>query len=162
MDLEKSSYNDSTVLGPERTDFKDIVSASSIEKKPYFGMTGTQLNIWVTVACTTAMTLFGQCLAISLSNYVLMPWLLSKVMIKEYSVELSSHQISWIWWVTLMPTYRAPLFRCTISGGRFTSSTVAASWFLKQIISSFFGAISTFMFGTRSSLAIVKSLLDII
>ncbi|PPR05022.1 hypothetical protein CVT24_010215 [Panaeolus cyanescens] len=29
------------------------------EKAPYFGMTGTQLNIWVTVACTTAMTLFG-------------------------------------------------------------------------------------------------------
>ncbi|KAJ3510847.1 hypothetical protein NLJ89_g4445 [Agrocybe chaxingu] len=28
-------------------------------KPPYFGMTGTQLNIWVTVACTTAMTLFG-------------------------------------------------------------------------------------------------------
>ncbi|KJA15910.1 hypothetical protein HYPSUDRAFT_207495 [Hypholoma sublateritium FD-334 SS-4] len=27
--------------------------------KPYFGMTGTMLNIWVTVACTTAMTLFG-------------------------------------------------------------------------------------------------------
>ncbi|KAF7761091.1 hypothetical protein Agabi119p4_10500 [Agaricus bisporus var. burnettii] len=49
----------STVLGPERTDFKGVVGASSIEKKPYFGMTGTQLNIWVTVACTTAMTLFG-------------------------------------------------------------------------------------------------------
>lgn len=30
-------------------------------KSPYFGMTGTQLNIWVTVACTTAMTLFGDC-----------------------------------------------------------------------------------------------------
>ncbi|KAJ3570705.1 hypothetical protein NP233_g4231 [Leucocoprinus birnbaumii] len=28
-------------------------------RKSYFGMTGTQLNIWVTVACTTAMTLFG-------------------------------------------------------------------------------------------------------
>ncbi|RDB21956.1 Sugar transporter STL1 [Hypsizygus marmoreus] len=28
-------------------------------KRPYLGMTGTQLNIWVTVACTTAMTLFG-------------------------------------------------------------------------------------------------------
>lgn len=28
-------------------------------KVPFFGMTGTQLNIWVTVACTTAMTLFG-------------------------------------------------------------------------------------------------------
>ena len=27
--------------------------------KPYFGMTGTELNIWVTVACTTAMALFG-------------------------------------------------------------------------------------------------------
>jgi len=32
---------------------------SSNGKAPYFGMTGTQLNIWVTVACTTAMTLFG-------------------------------------------------------------------------------------------------------
>ncbi|KAF4622341.1 hypothetical protein D9613_009293 [Agrocybe pediades] len=29
------------------------------DKKPYFGMTGTMLNVWVTVACTTAMTLFG-------------------------------------------------------------------------------------------------------
>ena len=27
--------------------------------KPYFGMTGTELNIWITVACTTAMTRFG-------------------------------------------------------------------------------------------------------
>ncbi|KJA15880.1 hypothetical protein HYPSUDRAFT_47932 [Hypholoma sublateritium FD-334 SS-4] len=27
--------------------------------RPYFGMTGTMLNVWVTVACTTAMTLFG-------------------------------------------------------------------------------------------------------
>ncbi|TFK71024.1 general substrate transporter [Pluteus cervinus] len=29
------------------------------EKLPYFGMTGFMLNVWVTVACTTAMTLFG-------------------------------------------------------------------------------------------------------
>lgn len=29
------------------------------KRQPYFGMTGTQLNIWVTVACTTAMALFG-------------------------------------------------------------------------------------------------------
>ncbi|KAL9709067.1 hypothetical protein Ac2012v2_007881 [Leucoagaricus gongylophorus] len=28
-------------------------------RKPYFGMTGIQLNVWMTVACTTAMTLFG-------------------------------------------------------------------------------------------------------
>ena len=26
---------------------------------PYFGLTGVMLNVWVTVACTTAMTLFG-------------------------------------------------------------------------------------------------------
>lgn len=26
----------------------------------YLGLTGTKLNIWVTVACTTAMTLFGE------------------------------------------------------------------------------------------------------
>ncbi|KAF9005150.1 general substrate transporter [Cyathus striatus] len=32
---------------------------TAASKRPYFGMTGTQLNIWVTVACTTAMTLFG-------------------------------------------------------------------------------------------------------
>ncbi|KAF8057573.1 general substrate transporter [Lyophyllum atratum] len=33
--------------------------ATSQKRKPYLGMTGNQLNIWVTVACTTAMTLFG-------------------------------------------------------------------------------------------------------
>ena len=33
--------------------------SSSKDNMPYFGMTGTNLNIWVTVACTTAMTLFG-------------------------------------------------------------------------------------------------------
>ena len=26
---------------------------------PYFGLTGTPLNVWVTIACTAAMTLFG-------------------------------------------------------------------------------------------------------
>ncbi|THU90604.1 general substrate transporter [Dendrothele bispora CBS 962.96] len=31
----------------------------STGKKPYFGMTGFMLNVWVSVACTTAMTLFG-------------------------------------------------------------------------------------------------------
>lgn len=41
--------------------------------RPYFGMTGTQLNIWVTVACTTAMTLFGEFLwpAITLFTYLM-------------------------------------------------------------------------------------------
>jgi hypothetical protein len=28
-------------------------------KTPYLGLTGTHLNIWITVACATAMTLFG-------------------------------------------------------------------------------------------------------
>ncbi|PPQ77814.1 hypothetical protein CVT25_015308 [Psilocybe cyanescens] len=31
----------------------------SSKGRPYLGLTGTKLNIWVTVACTTAMTLFG-------------------------------------------------------------------------------------------------------
>ncbi|KAF9483697.1 general substrate transporter [Pholiota conissans] len=29
------------------------------DKQPYFGLTGTMLNVWVTIACTTAMTLYG-------------------------------------------------------------------------------------------------------
>ena len=36
--------------------------------KPYFGMTGTELNIWVTVACTTAMALFGNLFSLSQSR----------------------------------------------------------------------------------------------
>ena len=28
-------------------------------KAPYLGLTGTSLNSWITVACATAMTLFG-------------------------------------------------------------------------------------------------------
>ncbi|KAE9394052.1 general substrate transporter [Gymnopus androsaceus JB14] len=35
------------------------MGASTEPKKPYFGMTGAKLNLWVAVACTTAMTLFG-------------------------------------------------------------------------------------------------------
>jgi len=42
-------------------DLHIMVSAHevSFNKRPYFGTTGMQLNIWVTIACTTAMTLFG-------------------------------------------------------------------------------------------------------
>ena len=29
-------------------------------KRPYLGLTGTKLNVWVSVACITAMTLFGE------------------------------------------------------------------------------------------------------
>ena len=36
--------------------------------RPYFGMTGTMLNVWVTVACTTAMTLFGETLSALISS----------------------------------------------------------------------------------------------
>ncbi|KDR72883.1 hypothetical protein GALMADRAFT_252212 [Galerina marginata CBS 339.88] len=35
------------------------INSSTQPARPYFGLTGTKLNIWVTVACTTAMTLFG-------------------------------------------------------------------------------------------------------
>ncbi|KAF9467574.1 general substrate transporter [Collybia nuda] len=38
---------------------KDDTDDVPPHKAPYFGMTGNQLNVWVTVACTTAMTLFG-------------------------------------------------------------------------------------------------------
>ncbi|KAK2461111.1 hypothetical protein APHAL10511_006890 [Amanita phalloides] len=36
-----------------------IETAKNFKQKPYFGLTGTYLNVWITVACTTAMTLFG-------------------------------------------------------------------------------------------------------
>lgn len=35
-------------------------NAMESKRRPYFGMTGTRLNLWITVACTTAMTLFGK------------------------------------------------------------------------------------------------------
>lgn len=44
---------------------------SSNGKSSYLGMTGTQLNIWVTVACTTAMTLFGEMLIDLVVNRIL-------------------------------------------------------------------------------------------
>lgn len=44
-------FNDSEYIDPEMKE--------ETTKKPYFGMTGNLLNAWVTVACTTAMTLFG-------------------------------------------------------------------------------------------------------
>jgi hypothetical protein len=37
----------------------DLTDDVSAQKAPYLGMTGIQLNVWITVACTTAMTLFG-------------------------------------------------------------------------------------------------------
>ncbi|KAK7047782.1 hypothetical protein VNI00_006110 [Paramarasmius palmivorus] len=37
----------------------DVLVATNTKKKPYFGLTGVALNAWVSVACTTAMTLFG-------------------------------------------------------------------------------------------------------
>lgn len=43
----------------EQTEHHAVEDEQEVRRKPYFGMTGTQLNIWMTVACTTAMTLFG-------------------------------------------------------------------------------------------------------
>ncbi|KAG6896896.1 hypothetical protein C0992_005368 [Termitomyces sp. T32_za158] len=34
-------------------------NAMDSKRRPYFGMTGKRLNVWITIACTTAMTLFG-------------------------------------------------------------------------------------------------------
>jgi hypothetical protein len=47
----------STKVKGEEDSSNEMVSPNG--RRPYFGMTGTKLNIWVTVACTTAMTLFG-------------------------------------------------------------------------------------------------------
>lgn len=55
MPLGGSSLN----AGSADEDTYTTAMESSLKKKPYFGMTGTKLNVWVTVACTTAMTLFG-------------------------------------------------------------------------------------------------------
>jgi hypothetical protein len=63
MSFEKPSADGSVDPGRETAN-KGFLDTSSTGEKPYFGMTGTQLNIWVTVACTTAMTLFGEGLAI--------------------------------------------------------------------------------------------------
>ena len=35
------------------------MSEKTMAKPKYFGMTGTWLTVWVTVACATDMTLFG-------------------------------------------------------------------------------------------------------
>ena len=43
----------------EQTEHHAVEDEQEVRRKPCFGMTGTQLNIWMTVACTTAMTLFG-------------------------------------------------------------------------------------------------------
>ncbi|KAF8631640.1 hypothetical protein AX17_005042 [Amanita inopinata Kibby_2008] len=37
----------------------ETTGGAVVGKRPYFGFTGTYLNVWITVACTTAMTLFG-------------------------------------------------------------------------------------------------------
>ncbi|KAG6833322.1 hypothetical protein H0H87_008496 [Tephrocybe sp. NHM501043] len=46
-------------MGSETLDVGDDgYMDGDLKHTPYLGMTGVQLNIWVTVACTTAMTLF--------------------------------------------------------------------------------------------------------
>ena len=54
MSLEKNRES------VEQTEHHAVEDEQEFRRKPYFGMTGTQLNIWMTVACTTAMTLFGE------------------------------------------------------------------------------------------------------
>ena len=49
----------SPFLPPSMLSSDSTVKSAASNGKPYFGMTGTELNIWVTVACTTAMALFG-------------------------------------------------------------------------------------------------------
>jgi len=44
---------------PVDQDKSAAVATDDGSKKPYFGLRGLALNIWVNVACITAMCLFG-------------------------------------------------------------------------------------------------------
>jgi hypothetical protein len=58
MSLEKPDINENVDHGGNSG---GSIKAGQVQnKRPYFGMTGTQLNVWITVACTTGMTLFGK------------------------------------------------------------------------------------------------------
>jgi sugar porter (SP) family MFS transporter len=57
MSDEKLKNSASVSIREDASDVK--YDPNSKQKAPYFGMTGNKLNAWVTVACTTAMTLFG-------------------------------------------------------------------------------------------------------
>jgi len=59
MSFEKSHDSSQQEQSPQDGVATRGESTKKAGKQPYFGMTGTQLNIWVTIACTTAMTLFG-------------------------------------------------------------------------------------------------------
>lgn len=84
------------------------------DKKPYFGMTGTMLNVWITVACTTAMTLFGTRLSIEWIYYCSMTM---QVMIRVSLVVSSLPQTFWTRWETQTPIFKELSFLYTISDG---------------------------------------------
>jgi hypothetical protein len=59
MSLKKSDVYESVDHGGDGGGSTQVSQMK--DKRPYFGMTGTSLNVWVTIACTTGMILFGGC-----------------------------------------------------------------------------------------------------
>ena len=55
-----SSSSSDRYYAPSMPSSSSGVKSTASNGKPYLGMTGTGLNVWVTVACTTAMALFGK------------------------------------------------------------------------------------------------------
>lgn len=86
--------------------------------RPYFGMTGTMLNVWVTVACTTAMTLFGEMLPAPIAPELPLFIKYIKVMIRVFLAVLSSLRASWRRWGIRTQPFKGLSFLYTTSGGR--------------------------------------------
>jgi hypothetical protein len=57
LNPSSSSYH---YYAPSMPSSNSGVKSAASNGKPYLGLTGTGLNIWITVACTTAMALFGK------------------------------------------------------------------------------------------------------
>lgn len=96
---------------------KDDSDDAPPQKAPYFGMTGNQLNVWVTVACTTAMTLFGMCVGLIQEEGYLKGF--SQVTTKEFLVVLSLLKISLTRWVIQTRIFKERLFLSMTLAGEF-------------------------------------------
>ncbi len=114
--------------------------------QPYFGMTGTMLNVWVTVACTTAMTLFGERSLSDICSAV--AHFMVQVTIRAFLAALSSLTIFWRQWGIQTPIFRGLLSLCTTLDGK-PSVRIVIKQFSDNLFSSFVGAMCAFLWGER-------------
>jgi hypothetical protein len=92
-------------------------------RQPYFGLKGTKLNIWMTVACTTAMTLFGAEIFVDLMASEPTSYMSSlQDMIRVFLAASLSLRASWIPWAIRMRIFKGPLSLCMISVGEWSIS----------------------------------------